>query len=344
MQEELIENNPDYKELKQEIINVLIFYDLFEFAPTALEVWRFLGIPAGFDEVFFCLESGELGEAISGRNGFYCLKGRDNLFAVRQQRYNISNEKIKKALRAARVFRFLPWIKLIAIGNIIGSNNTRAEGDIDLFIIVKNGRIWVTRFFCVLISIVLGWRPNAKTALDKICLSFFVSEDELNLKNLILPKSEKSNNQNLKPSIINTDNWKLEIGNWKLSSDIYFIYWLASLAVIYDIESTAKRFFEKNGWIKNYLPNWKPGELPRRFQAGSAAYLKVFKIFISIFGMMEKTLRSIQFKLLPPSVKCQMNQDSRIVVNDNMLKFHINDRREEYRALYINKVNSLRDF
>jgi hypothetical protein len=107
------------RKLKGAIISVIAFYDLFDFSPTALEVWSFLGTKADFDEVFFFLENGEPKDAIFSDNGFYFLKGREDLTGIRQQRYNISNQKIVKALRAAKIFRIIPWIKMIAVGNII---------------------------------------------------------------------------------------------------------------------------------------------------------------------------------------------------------------------------------
>jgi hypothetical protein len=130
--------------------------------------------------------------------------------------------------------------------------------------------------------------------------------------------------------------------DYRLVHDLYFIYWLANLSVIYGQEGFIRRFYDNNQWIREYLPNWNPSMLPVRFRAGESKILAAIGILAAlIFGPMGKILRSIQLKLLPPSIKCQMNQDTRIIVNDNMLKFHINDRREEYRGLYIKRLQDI---
>jgi hypothetical protein len=45
----------------------------------------------------------------------------------------------------------------------------------------------------------------------------------------------------------------------------------------------------------------------------------------------ESLARRVQMRRLPARVKRMMNVDSRVVVNDRVLKFHDNDRREAYR-------------
>jgi hypothetical protein len=93
----------------------------------------------------------------------------------------------------------------------------RDESDIDLFIITAPGRIWLVRFFCVGLSKLLNRRPTAKNKRDKICLSFYISTNHLNLDDLRLP-----------------------------GGDPYFHYWLRGLVLLYNKKRTYEQFLAAN--------------------------------------------------------------------------------------------------
>ena len=57
-------------------------------------------------------------------------------------------------------------------------------------------------------------------------------------------------------------------------------------------------------------------------------------LFNFIFGSLESLFKKIQLKMLPPKIKELINKDTRIVINDRVLKLHVKDRREEYRKNY----------
>jgi hypothetical protein len=223
-------------------------------------------------------------------------------------RYNYTDKKFKRAVWVAKIFKFIPWIKMIAVGNIIGTHNLKQEGDIDFFIITEKGRIWLSRFFCVLVIKILGMRPNREKTQDKICLSFFASEKDLNLEKLMLNKSR--------------DN--------KEGKDFYFIYWLAGLTPIYDRDNAFAEFIENNDWLKNYLPNWQSSEVSHRYDAGQGFFWFYRDVVDMFLAGLERRIKEFQMEIMPRQIKDMMNMDSRVVVNDKIIKLHVNDRREEY--------------
>ncbi|MEK7098245.1 MAG: hypothetical protein AAB906_05345, partial [Patescibacteria group bacterium] len=196
------------------------------------------------------------------------------------------------------------WIKMIAVGNNIGAHNLSDGGDIDFFIVAEDGRIWISRFFCVLAVKILGLRPKGMETKDKICLSFFVSESGSDLEYLMIDE------------------------------DIYLVYWLAGLTPIF--MQNDFYFLGRNGWIRKYLPNLGIGKtvLKRRIGGGTCMVLKSF-------GKSEPLLKKVQMKILPEMIKENMNSGSDIMVNDQILKFHLNDRRRWFRDEWKKKIYEL---
>ena len=318
-------------ELEEAIVRAIAFFDLFSYPLTIFEIWKYLDVNAELSEVMEILKNitrrgstpTEGVEPLLGlgeKNGFYFLIGREEIIKERMARYNYTDKKFKRAVWVAKIFKFVPWIKTIAIGNIIGAHNLKKESDIDFFIITEKKRIWLSRFFCVLIIKILGLRPNREKTQDKICLSFFISEEAMNLKGLMLK------NSSLDCRVPPAGGTR----NGRGGRDIYFIYWLGGLAPIYDKDNTFAEFANKNDWLKDYLPNWQSSAISYRHDAGGSFswfYRDVVDMFLA--GL-EKRIKEIQLEIMPKQIKDIMNMDSRAVVNDKIIKLHVNDRREEY--------------
>lgn len=300
------DNSYNYQySLKLAIFKVLAWFDLFDYPLTAYEIWQYLEIKIDLGGLLVFLNSENVKIHWQEKNGFYFLYGHEEIIATRLARYNYADRKFKIALRVSAWFRILPFVKMIAVANLVGSHNLREGSDIDLFIITSSQRIWLSRLFCAGLAKVLHLRPNRKTKRDKICLSFYVSEDNLDLGNLRLDKD-----------------------------DFYFNYWLAGLAPIYDQAGTYNKFTQANVWLNQVFPNfiW-PQANPRRF-------LKSVKLFADnkAFSSLESLARRWQLRIMPRALKSLMNQDSRVIVSDNIIKLYLLDRREELRNKFWDKI------
>jgi len=210
---DLYSSNEEIKIL--EIKKVIVFFNLFDFPLTPYEIFIHLGLKYSLAEIILALDS--LRTVFDNKNGFYFLKGRESLVQLRQERYNYAVRKLKIARRYAKIFARLPFIRVISSANVIGAHNMRDEGDIDLFIISALGRIWLSRFFCAGIAKILNKRPTQKIKRDKLCLSFYISEDNLNLNSL-----------KIKPE------------------DPYFDYWLKTMVLLYNKKGTYENFLLAN--------------------------------------------------------------------------------------------------
>lgn len=211
-----MENN---SEILIQAKKVLAFFDLFDYPLSAFEIWKYSGKIAPLQEIMLVLESEK--SFVANKNGLFFLVGREEITTTRAQRYNYSNRKLKSAQRFIKLFKRIPFIKLIALANSIGFNNLRDGSDIDIFVICDPRRIWLTRFIMASAAKLLNRRPTAKNKRDKICLSFYICTDHLNLDDLRL-KGE----------------------------DPYFYYWLRSLILLYNKDEVYEKFLEANNVIK----------------------------------------------------------------------------------------------
>lgn len=234
--------------LKEAITWLIVFFDLFEYPLSGNEVWQYLDKKYSLVEIISALESDS---RIASKNGFYFLVGRADTIITRQKRYNYSVRKIKIAKRFSRFFILLPFIKVIALANSLGQHNLRDESDIDFFIITDPRRIWLTRLICAGIAKTLNRRPTPKNKKDKICLSFYITTENLNLDELKLP-----------------------------GSDPYFFFWLRTLVLLYNKEGVYEKFLIANGLNLSLVNSLASAEASKRKNH-----------FLSFFEMFAKALQ-----------------------------------------------------
>ena len=304
----------DNKTIKQSILKTIIFFDLFNYPLTDMEILRYLDLKCDYEDL-----KGELSnmtDILENKNSMYFLKGRSEIYEIRMKRYNYADRKFRRAKLIAKIFKFIPWIKMIAIGNIIGSENLKDDSDIDFFIITEKNRIWISRLFTVFIIKVLNLRPQENNSRDKICLSFFISEEDLNLKRFMIKDDFKN-------------------------QDSYFLFWLADLFPIYNPHNLYEKLIDTNTWIYNSLPNWFILSSVLKRNAGKS-FSFFYRDFVDMLcGGLEGVFKKKQLKIMPESITCILNSDTRVIADNTAIKLHVNDRRKYYNSLFQERVQNL---
>ncbi|MDD5725822.1 MAG: hypothetical protein PHC53_00205 [Patescibacteria group bacterium] len=234
--------------------------------------------------------------------------------------------KLRRARQVASYLSRLPWVRAVCLCNTTALGQARDEGDLDFFVIAKAGSIWRTRFFATLPFKLLGARPTSviarsgsdeaisgdchatsnfarndkPRATDPVCLSFFVTDDSLDLS----------------PHMLQGD-------------DPYFRYWFLSLLPLTD-DGVLKSLWDQNIKIRQRHPlakPWMPLDGDDLLKPTKPAQQPVR-------SWLEDTLKKAQQNKFPASIKLIANQDTRVVVNDQCLKFHVDDKREKYWSDY----------
>lgn len=138
---------------------------------------------------------------------------------------------------------------------------------------------------------------------DDYCFSFFTTTNALALERFTLP-----------------------------GEDPYFAYWTKALIPIFDRSDQLKTFRQVNRWADEVLPNAMHRGSDHRLSARPFPRLFAFPL--------ERFARRIQEKKFPERIRGIMNMDTRVVVTDDMLKFHVGDRREAFRQAWQERYES----
>ena len=300
------------------VLSPLAYYDGFDVPLTSQEI--FLAQPAAegprpsFEDVERALsEAVRTGRAASS-DGFYFLPGRQALVATRRSRYALAEGKYARVRRFLSIARFAPFLRAVFVCNTLARSYARPESDIDLFLIAAPGRIWLTRLCVTGLAALLRVRPTEEVSADRICLSFFVTTEALDLKPLAI------------------------------EDDVYLAHWLQELCPVYDEAGVVRRSFVENGWLRGTLPETRaqapsPRRLVRARALGAKRLLE--GLLDAAFGdRLEQWAKRRQLSWMPPALKAAAGTSSSdVILSDRVLKFHDRDRRAEIRDAYRKKID-----
>jgi predicted nucleotidyltransferase len=197
------------------VLKTIVYYDCLDY-PLAKEELDIFCFKDG--------DSGEISDLIEESQGFYFLKGRKDLIKVRKEKNEIAKEKWKKAIKAVKWLRLIPYIRFIFGSGSLALGNTDKESDLDVLIVAKPGRIWTARFLAVVMLGILGMRRKRgqRIAPDKVCLNHFITDNSL-----YIPRRS-----------------------------IYTAQLYARLRPIMGEDKLVSEFCEANSWIKEYIPKF----------------------------------------------------------------------------------------
>jgi len=323
--------------LEKSILATIIYYNILDYPLTGFEVFKYLINPlhviaqtdavgnlhlepvgdVSLEEILKILDSGSLEKFISEKNGFYFLKDRQKLYGQRIERQKIAAPRWKKVYKILKILQFCPFLEMVGVCNSLAIDNSKKDADIDFFVVIKRGRIWLTRFLITFLVWIKGeWRHKEKIA-NKICLSFYITDDALNLEQITI-----------KPY------------------DIYLANWITQLKPVYYENQIYRDFVFKNLWVKNYLMNF--GKIlnyrhPEFKKDKSASFIK--KLSEKVLGgfpgkIMEKLLRFFQKSRIGHKAT-QHEIPTAVIFSDKMLKFHENDKREFFQEKFVEKLKTI---
>jgi hypothetical protein len=205
--------------LKQSILKVVAYFDVFDYPVSIEEIKFFLDTPFNETEFDFAILQLRNYNVLYRFNNLYSLRNEYALVERRIKGNILAEKKLRQAERISRFLLWFPYIKGIAVSGSLSKHFAYEGSDIDFFIITAANRLWVARmfflsFFKIAKLVGLG---------NYFCLNYFIDEDALEIPE-----------QNMYTAI--------EIATLlpKQGQGIF------------------KEFFAKNEWSCAYLPNYGP--------------------------------------------------------------------------------------
>lgn len=282
------------------LLRTLTWFETLGYAPTRTELMLAVDVERGevssiVDALGRMVEDGSIVERM-GRIGF--PERADRIIAAIRERDVYQPRKRRRARWVASWLSRMPGVRFVALANTTALGYARDDGDLDFFVVVRAGTIWVTRLFSVFPFRLFGLTPSKGKERDAVCLSYFISDDELDLSSHQLS-----------------------------GDDPYYRYWFLSLLPLFD-DGTSKTLWKANAAVRARHPLARPWVVPP-----DLAVRRPFIRFPS-FRWFEPIARLLQMKWFPSQIRDRMNTDTTVIVNDHALKFHVTDGREEYRKSY----------
>jgi len=133
------------------LLRTLVYADLFDYALTAEEVWRYsIREKSTAVEVKTALTSAVRMGVVLQQDELFALPGRAELFGVRLEREGFSSGLWPQAQQWGRVLAALPFVRLVAVtGALAMRNSASPRDDVDYLIVTVPGRVWLARALCV---------------------------------------------------------------------------------------------------------------------------------------------------------------------------------------------------
>jgi len=215
--------------LSKNIVATVAYYDVFQRPLTAFEIWKHLIAhdrdtsheSCRFSDILKALSSENIMSKLSEQNGMYVLNGRESLIQERIKAEKCSVAKMRRLKRLARLIAWVPYVRMVGATGSLAMKQAESGSDWDLFVVLRSGKIWIGRTLLTGFLHMIGKRRHGRKVNDRACLNYFVTDDNLRIETQDLFSSHEY--RFLVPLI-----------NFKLFQ-------------IFEL---------KNGWIREYRPNF----------------------------------------------------------------------------------------
>jgi len=209
---------------------------------------------------------------------------------------------MRKIQKYCWVFRYIPGLLLVWVGNSIAMKSAHKNSDIDVLVVTKKDALWLVRVVMTCIVMVTGNRKTSKKHAGKICLSFFSTEEGLDFSKIAFEK------------------------------DIYLYYRTLTMKPILTKWEIYKNFMSSNSWIDF--------ENNKNIHRHHNDYLKYeLSNHWELNYVIRYTDKLCKKLLLRRSIKKYeaLWKPEWVIISDIMLKFHDKDRRKYIREKVLEK-------
>lgn len=207
------------------ILDTLRYRQIFDCPMTFFQLWQYLIADFTPTHEDFKKELADLvtRKTIFHTNGQYSL-GKIDHEKIEEQK-NRSEKLLIRAKQVAKYLKQIPWIEMVAVTGSVSASNADEHADIDILVVTKPGRLFLSRLFLVSILKLLGVYRNAKKPAGTVCPNILMTSDKLA--------------------------WNETNRNIYIANEISLLY------PLFFRHNCYFDFLQQNDWVSGYLPNFR---------------------------------------------------------------------------------------
>ena len=208
---------------EESVYKTLSYFDIFNYPISFYRLATFLISDEPYTAVQLQTALKRLKQAkiITEHKSLYSLKAGKRVDAVARGMFSL--EALRRARFMLEALSKIPWIKLVCVTGSCAAFNKEETGDIDVFIVSARNRVWLTRFFTVLILKALNIYRTDASYVNKVCPNLIVGEDAM---------------------------------SWEHDKNVFVAHEICAMHPVLDRDNTYFKFLSQNLWVKSYFPNF----------------------------------------------------------------------------------------
>ena len=194
------------------MVEVLAYFDIFNFPVTEREICNLLGLSSleFLEEITPLINQ----KTCFRHHDYYsaCMQVNE-LVEIRKQREILAQDYFKQLKKYARIISCFPFVRGIAVSGSLSKGVMQKDGDIDFFVITTPGRLWLCRSLLILYK-----KIKLLNSHKYFCLNYFIDQNNLNIidKNIFT------------------------------ATEIFY------LLPVYSVNNTIPDFFKSNEWVASF--------------------------------------------------------------------------------------------
>ena len=249
---------------KEAVLQVLSYFDFFQYPLTLEQIHAFLPIKAPKNRVLRSLKELERGRKVVSdkENAQYALGGHSIFFSERVSREVQTAKKLKKTSMYILLLSKMPCTRLVGLSGSCAMMNAREKDDIDMFIISAPGRIWLSRITAILLAKTFRIHRHKFTqrTQDTACLNLF-----FDARNMKVPTHKRN---------------------------LYTAHEVIQMVPQVSKGNTYEMFLTENDWVYQYFPNMQK-------QSNQTEYSKYrIPIISTIVDRLELAAKAFQLSIM----------------------------------------------
>lgn len=209
--------------IEDSVIRALRYSNIFSYPLSFYQIGLYMDQTTSYEELQKALRQLVQKKVITKKRTIYRLRKEKCVNWTQKQAH--TKKLFKEYAKQLKRLEKIPWIHLLSITGSLAAANPQEKDDIDIFLVTKENRLWLTRFFVVLYLKIWGLYRTDETPSGKICPNLLISE-----KNLT---------------------WTKEKQNLFVAAEI------VRMQPVINRNNAYERFLSQNNWIQKFFPNFK---------------------------------------------------------------------------------------